>query len=154
MVAAIAVPLPASAELAGPTDEIAVRGDKTLAEFDTWVNDTDGHMVGDGYCVALFEAYAGFLDLATVPGNPVQFMDNAPETEWIHLSSTISPRKGDVAVYNYYSGGAGHVAMVLADTGSTLRVFQQNWPDGSAAHKQDGMTKDHLIGYLRPRNLH
>jgi hypothetical protein len=44
------------------------------------------------------------------------------------------------------------VAIVLADSGGSLTVLQQNY-GGRRYVTQDSVSKSHLLGYLRPKAL-
>jgi hypothetical protein len=135
-------------------EDDAVSAEKTWADVEAWISEWDGKMIGGGECVDLFNSYGAMLGLSHVNGNGWQIYDNAPASQWEKLGEGIVPRHGDVAVWNQAVGhGNGHVAVVIDHSGDTLGVFQQNWPDGTAAHRQAGMSRVDVIGFLRPRNL-
>jgi len=58
--------------------------------------------------------------------------------------------KGDLAVWGpSWGGGFGHIAIVLADQGGSLKTFTQNPGPAQVAT----LSKNGLIGYLRPKGL-
>ena len=136
---------------------------KTIAQLNTWVNDNKGtcftHPQAGG-CKALFAVYTqSFLGHPAVPpGNAKDlYAAVAPGTEyntyWSRFITGSTPQKGDVAIWgSTVGGGLGHVALVLENVSSTtLRVFHQNW-NGACGHKEE-VSKNGIIGYIRPRNL-
>lgn len=105
-------------------------------------------------CVDLFNFYN--RDVVGAPRIGVQgaaqLYAAAPGSHYDKLPAGATPRKGDVAVWGAswpYGGGHGHVAVVLADQGGNIQVLTQN----PGATKIASMTKSHLTGYLRPKNL-
>lgn len=71
-------------------------------------------------------------------------------SKYTKVSASATARKGDIAVWaasRPYSGGYGHVSIVLADKGSKLATFSQN--PGAAQRRDD--SKAHLRGYFRPK---
>ncbi len=105
-------------------------------------------------CVDLFNFYN--RDVVGAPfvsvGYAHQIYDRAP-SQYNRLPASAGAAKGDVAVWTSAlpngTGGAGHVAIVLADLGSSLRLFSQN--PGNA--REITMSKSYLRGYLRPRSI-
>lgn len=104
-------------------------------------------------CVDLFNFYN--RDVVGAPrigvGTAAQLYGVAPASHYEKLPANAGPRKGDVAVWgsSWPYSSAGHVAIVLADQGGNIQVLTQN----PGATKVSSMTKAHLSGYLRPRNL-
>lgn len=104
-------------------------------------------------CVDLFNFYN--RDVVGAPrigvGTAAQLFNAAPASHYLKLSAGTAPRKGDVAVWgtSWPYTSAGHVAIVLGDQGGNISVLTQN----PGATKVASMTKAHLTGYLRPRNL-
>ncbi len=130
------------------------------ADVDAFVGKYNGKSVDyDGMygyqCVDLFNFYN--RDVAGGGFIPVSYAyqlwsASASNTNYDHIGAGAPAFKGDVAIYNSSlpgSGGAGHVAIVLGDLGGNLSVFHQNW-GGAYAHTQT-ISKNHLLGYLRPR---
>ena len=128
---------------------------------DKFVKKWEGRLVGDGQCVALFNVYnsdvvkAGFVSAT----HAYQLYANAPTSKYEKLPASATPRKGDVAIWKAskpYSGGSGHVAIVLRSiSSSTIQTLTQNartkdYPDGSPVVVLNDSTS-HLLGYLRPK---
>jgi surface antigen len=107
-------------------------------------------------CVDLFQYYQRDV----IHGSPMWgdahelWTHPAADTYYAKVSSSATPRKGDVAVWSSslpHSGGAGHVAIVLESiNGSTIRVIEQNSPQGNKTAIDDNSTA-YLLGYLRPK---
>lgn len=68
---------------------------------------------------------------------------------YVGVSRSSAARKGDIATWGAagYGGGWGHVAIVLQDNGSTLRVLTQN----PGPPQIMNLNKNGLDGYLRPK---
>ena len=82
-----------------------------------------------------------------------QLHGSAPSPQYSKLGPSTPAVKGDVAVWgsglSNGTGGAGHVAIVLADQGGSLQILTQN----SGATHIGSMSKAYLTGLLRPKNL-
>lgn len=136
------------------------------AKVDAFVNKYNNKYVDyDGawgaQCVDLFNFYnrdvvgAGWISV----NYAYQLYAAAPSGSYEKLNASATPRKGDVAIWASslpYSGGAGHVAVVLSNVdSSTISVFEQNvWlsnevPNSPSIVKNE--SKAYLIGYLRPK---
>jgi hypothetical protein len=146
-----------SASLTAPSS------DDGPSSVDTFVTNFDGHCVDfDGLygaqCVDLFSYYnRDVVGAAFVSVDYAYQIWNAHDTsKYDQVSASATAHKGDVAIYDSSlpgSGGAGHVAIVLADVnGSTLNVFDQNNPVGACSQVHN-FSKSHLLGYLRPKSL-
>lgn len=106
-------------------------------------------------CVDLFNFYN--RDVVNAPRVGVtyayQLFGAAPAANYTKLGASTPAVKGDVAVWGSGlpngSGGAGHVAIVLADQGGTLSILTQN----PGATRVISFSKSYLTGYLRPKNL-
>lgn len=133
------------------------RVDAFVSAYNGRAVDFDG--VYGAQCVDLFNFYhRDTLGIGAIPWTPYAYQlwtrnDLGPiNSNYDKVSPGAAAQKGDVAVYSSDlpgSYGAGHVAIVLADRGSTLDVFHQNW-GGAYAHTQS-ISKGNLLGYLRPR---
>lgn len=121
-----------------------------------------GSQVGSGQCVALIHTYdsevLGWSESGTPgDGGAHEWWDMYSSkaglsTHYMKVSAGSTARKGDLAVYSTaVGGGYGHIAIVLADNGSSLKVIQQNWTRSLHVSIDSSMTKSHLLGYLRPR---
>lgn len=146
---------------------------------DAFVNQWNGKFakfdnVYGAQCVDLFDFYN--RDVAGAPsrgfGNAYTIYDDASASYYSkHLAgSGYTPVKGDVAIWasnKPYSGGAGHVAIVLGVVNSsTINVLSQNrgYNDGpptpGLTYDKDvnptetiNMSTSYLRGYLHPLNL-
>lgn len=106
-------------------------------------------------CVDLFNFYNRDVIGATraAVSYAYQLYDVYDSSKYTRVSASSAPKKGDVAVYASTtpgSGGAGHVALVLGTSGSSLVVLQQN-ANGRMYVTQDNASKSNLRGYLRPK---
>lgn len=105
-------------------------------------------------CMDLFNFYN--RDVVGAPrvavATAAQVYGAAP-ANYTRLGASAPAVKGDVAVWGSGlpngTGGAGHVAIVLADQGGSLQILTQN---PGATHIAS-MSKAYLTGYLRPKNL-
>lgn len=115
-------------------------------------------------CTDLYRQYNASVigrDLGRVPGDggAHALWDNFTPTmakSYLKVSRYSTPHKGDVAVWSRnlpYSGGAGHVAIVIASTGAALTVAQQNYRGQRYVTVDKNQSKNHLLGYLRPKKL-
>jgi surface antigen len=93
--------------------------------------------------------YASEMFGVRINGNGNQwFANGAASGAFTQVSKDATPQKGDVACWGtFYGGGYGHVAIVIANNGGSLRVLTQN---PGAVH-QDTLQKTGLQGYLRPK---
>ncbi|MEJ9076789.1 CHAP domain-containing protein [Gordonia malaquae] len=127
--------------------------DAFVAQWNGQYAEYDG--ANGAQCVDLFNFYN--RDVVGAPRIGVTYaaelFNAAPGAYYDKLEVGAAPRKGDVAVWGASfpngSGGAGHVAIVLADQGAQIQVLTQN----PGATKIASMTKGHITGYLRPKNL-
>ncbi|MCA9823580.1 MAG: CHAP domain-containing protein [Dehalococcoidia bacterium] len=133
----------------------------TGANVDAFANSYNGRSVDfDGlYGAQCFDLF-NFYNRDVVGGPPITGAFYAKEiwttpstsTSYVKRSASLSPGKGDVAVFDgTLGGGAGHVAIVLDDQGSNLRVVHQNWTPFVTTIAI--VPKVHILGYLRPKNL-
>jgi cell wall-associated NlpC family hydrolase len=68
----------------------------------------------------------------------------------LNLKETI-PQEGDLVIWNKTSSNiAGHIAIVIEATQTTMKVFEQNNPLGTNAHIQD-RNYPNCLGFLRPK---
>lgn len=124
---------------------------------DTWANGVNGRAIDmDGafgaQCVDLANHYHRYCVGASsmVYANGNGWYTAAPANLYTKLGPGYRAAKGDIACWNaFYGGGYGHVAIVLADLGGSLRVMTQN-PGG--AHV-DTLSKQGIQGYLRPNRF-
>ncbi|MFT4294645.1 MAG: CHAP domain-containing protein [Micropruina sp.] len=154
--------------LAASAPQSAAAADMTLDQFvatyDGKYLDVDGVPAGNPYqCVDVFKQY----DRRVIGGDgPPTGGDGGAHEYWDSFTSNLASRylkidrsqsavRGDVAVWARNlpgSGGYGHVAIVLSDSpagSSSLYVLTQN----PGATKRANISKNYLLGYLRPRNL-
>ncbi|SKX55330.1 Uncharacterised protein [Mycobacteroides abscessus subsp. abscessus] len=82
-----------------------------------------------------------------------QLYGSAPSSHYSKLGPSTPAVKGYVAVWGSGlpngTGGAGHVAIVLADQGGSLQILTQN----PGATHIGSMSAAYLTGLLRPKNL-
>jgi len=133
------------------------------ARVNTFVtNHPAGTEVGNGQCVTLIHAYdqgvLGWSESGT-PGDTGahEWWDDFSakpglSAHYTKVAKSAAAKKGDLAVYGpAVGGGYGHIAIVLNDNGDTLKVIQQNWTKSLHVSIDSSMTKNHLLGYLRPK---
>ena len=110
----------------------------------------------DGYygaqCYDLFNYYnRDVVGARPAPGSyAYQIYDSYDTSKYTRVSASSTPRKGDVAVWSSSfpgSQGAGHVAIVLSASGSSISTLTQN--PGPVQVRT--FTKSYLRGFLRPR---
>lgn len=107
-------------------------------------------------CVAIFSHYnyeAVLGDGYSAPGAQDLWLHNT-WTAYDRIPADHTAQRGDVAIWSgtagaYLGGGAGHVAIVLADHGSTISTFSQN-PNPAEVLE---LSKFGVLGYLRPHHL-
>jgi surface antigen len=139
----------ASASSGSGTATAGVAGafDRFMSKYNGVVIDHDGSF--GGQCVDLTMRYASELFGVNVNGNGNQWFGNgAASGAFTQIGAGATPLKGDIACWgSFYGGGYGHVAIVIADGGGSLRVLTQN---PGAVHV-DNLSKQGLQGYLRPK---
>lgn len=127
---------------AGPTDAFVDQWNGKYADYDGLYG---------AQCVDLFNyfnrdvVHARFASVDYA----YQLYDTYDTSKYTKLAANATPRKGDVAIWNSNlpgSGGAGHVAIVLSISGSTLTIFTQN----PGASHIGTLSTAYLRGYLRP----
>ena len=143
--ATTAAPRAGGAAVAGAPG-VAGAFDRFAAKYTGRVVDFDGAF--GGQCVDLTMLYASEVFGVRVNGNGNQwFANGARSGAFTQVSKDATPQKGDIACWGgYYGGIYGHVAIVITDSGGSLRVLTQN-PGG---FHQDTLSKQGLQGYLRP----
>lgn len=143
----------------GPVAGECGGGSDLSARVDAFVNTWNGRYADyDGYygaqCVDLFNYYNRDVVGASWP--PVsyayQLYDTYDTSRYTRLGPGVAPVKGDVAIWGSNfpngSGGAGHVAIVLSATSSTVTVLTQN----PGATQVSEITRSYLRGFLRPNS--
>ena len=133
-----------------PSSSLSSKVDAFVAKWKGRLADFDGYY--GGQCVDLFNYYSRDVIGArfAAVGYAYQLYDTYDSSKYTRLSASTTPRKGDVAIWSSSfpgSGGAGHVAIVLSSSGSSISTLTQN--PGVVQVKT--FTKSHLRGYLRPR---
>lgn len=135
--------------------------------FQDWAKDVSGKVIGSGQCVGLAQDYetrvldGGFLATAGGP-HPGYASDSFEGYSTNGLSSTftkvpagVKAQPGSLAFWAFgtqspgFSAPLSHVAVVLADNGSTLKVMDQN-SMGSSVAAVHTLPKIGLLGYLVP----
>jgi surface antigen len=136
---------------------VAARTDAFVKKYQGKAWDYDGAY--GAQCVDLFSYFnRDVVKAPRVYGNAKDLYKNASSSKYQKLSPSSTPRKGDVAVWSGkkpYSGGYGHVAIVLSDVNkSTIKTLAQNiWIGGRTVTKASVVndSKSYLVGYLRPK---
>lgn len=143
---------PAATAAGGGSGTPAVAGvagafDRFMARYNGRAIDVDGAF--GAQCVDLAKLYAKEIYGVQVSGNGNQwFANGAASGAFYQVGKGSAAMKGDLACWGaFYGGGYGHVAIVIADNGGSLRVLTQN-PGGVHV---DTLSKQGLQGYLRPR---
>lgn len=139
--------------LAAPQASALTSVDGFVAQWNGKYADFDN--AAGAQCVDLFNFYN--RDVVGAPRVGVayaaQLYGSAPSSHYTKLGPSTPAVKGDVAVWGSGlpngTGGAGHVAIVLADQGGSLQILTQN----PGATHVGSMSKAYLTGYLRPKNL-
>lgn len=100
-------------------------------------------------CVDLTQHYTTSLGGPSIYGNGRDWWVAGRESGFFNAISTGSTaHKGDIACWSASMGGGwGHVAIVLQDSGPTLRCLTQNPGPPSILN----LTKNNVTGYLRPK---
>lgn len=137
-----------------PATGLSARVDSFRA---TWIGkraDYDGAY--GAQCVDLFNFYNRDVVKAARPAvsYAYQLWDKYDGSRYTRVGAGSAPKKGDVAIWSSGlpgSGGAGHVAIVLGTSGSSLVVLQQNYR-GQQYVSQNNASKSYLRGYLRPKS--
>jgi surface antigen len=133
------------------TAGVAGAFDRFMAKYNGKVIDHDGAY--GGQCVDLTMRYAKEVFGVNVNGNGNQWFANGAAsgafTAYAVGGAAGEPgKKGDIACWgSFYGGGYGHVAIVIADNGGSLKVLTQN----PGAVNVTNLQKTGLQGYLRPK---
>jgi len=120
--------------------------DRFAAKYTGVAIDADGAF--GAQCVDLAKRYASEMFGVNINGNGNQWYANGGNSgAFTRISAGAAAQKGDIACWgSFYGGGYGHVALVIADNGGSLRVLTQN----PGATHVDTLQKTGLQGYLRP----
>ena len=142
----------------GPVSGIDAQTDAFVGRWNGRYVDVDGVPAGQPYqCTDLFNKFhtevMGGTYVRMGGDGGAKNLWNTTNDQMLSKYTKISPsqaaRKGDVAVWSgesLGSGGYGHVAIVLNDSGSNLSIFTQN----PGAAQVASHSKAHLLGYFRP----
>jgi len=111
------------------------------------VGTTDGNF---GQCTGLVHKYIEKLNLSHFWGDAKDFLNNAPNNEWIKIPNSPEgiPLPGDAIVWD---GEYGHTALFVEGDVNGFTSFDQNYPLGSTPHLQYH-NYDNVIGWLRIKN--
>ena len=121
-------------------------------DFQSWLDDVNGRVIGDGQCVALAEDYiARVCALPAVSTDPTGYagsmFDNGPASNFGQLDASATAMPGYLAVWgNGPFTPLTHVAPVVQDGGAMVKCMSQN---PGPAHYMD-IPKIGLKGYLTP----
>lgn len=117
-----------------------------IAKYNGVAIDHDGAF--GAQCVDLAARYASECYGVNINGNGNQWYQNGRVSGAFHqVGPGDAPENGDIACWgSFYGGGYGHVAIVIADAGSGLKVFTQN----PGPCNITTLSKQGLQGYLRP----
>jgi len=129
------------------TAGVAGAFDRFMSKYNGVAIDADGSF--GAQCVDLTMRYAKEVFGVSVNGNGNQwFANGAASGAFAQVGSGAAAQKGDIACWGtFYGGGFGHVAIVIADNGGSLKVLTQN----PGATHVDTLQKTGLQGYLRPK---
>ncbi|MCS6710772.1 CHAP domain-containing protein [Brachybacterium sp. EF45031] len=135
-----------------PSTTLSAKVDAFVAKYNGKYVDFDGYY--GAQCADLAQQYAREVVGASrfsspVTGGAQDYWTHYDTSKFTRVSAGSTPRKGDVAVWRgaeWNSPKYGHVAIVLADNGSSIKVLSQN----PGATKITTITKSDLLGYLRP----
>lgn len=137
----------ASPSIGGAPAELSAAVDRYVNRVRGLAIDHDGQH--GAQCVDLSMHYTIAMGGPQIYGNGRDWWNTGRASGFYNGIAANDPaRKGDVACWGTTMGGGwGHVAIVLQDQGSTLRVLTQN--PGPPAIRN--LTKNGLDGYLRPK---
>lgn len=138
-----------------------------MLDLQSFTNENTGKSgVGDtpqniGECVGLIEVWNDNLGLPHIWGNAIDLLKNADPSHYDVVYNKLGdtsqfPPDGAIVVlgkpYGQLLDGtyAGHTGISKGSDGNTLRLFQQNDPDGSTPHMKD-YTYDACLGWLIPK---
>jgi hypothetical protein len=121
--------------------------DRFVAKYNGVAIDHDGAF--GAQCVDLAARYSKELYGVNINGNGNQwFANGAASGAYSQVSASATAAKGDLACWgSFYGGGYGHVSLVLADAGGSLKSFTQN----PGPCNITTLSKQGLQGYLRPK---
>jgi hypothetical protein len=118
-------------------------------------------------CVDLADLWCRNLGIETFPGNAGDFeFDSHPDCDWVANTPTGVPPAGSIVVWaksSYWGLPYGHVGvgaqgpklasgLYIAGDPNSFTSFDQNWPLGSAPHRQAHSYND-VAGWLVPRRF-
>lgn len=115
-------------------------------KFNLWPN------IGGPQCMVIFASVNKLLGgpAYSAPGAKDLWDNKALAAGYTQLPPTSVPRFGDIPVWgDTWGDGWGHVAIAILDAGDDVSAFGQN----PTAASTTLLSKDGLLGYLRPKNL-
>lgn len=135
--------------------------DEFIAKYTGKLVDVDGN---GAWCVDIPKVFgvecAGVPSYNLISGNGKDWA--SPSGPWSTYYTQIPARaklqKGDILSWGYPQGVIngvtyGHVGICVEDLGSSVRVFSQRQSSASAAGITITLSKNGLLGALRPKNL-
>lgn len=130
----------------------------SLADF---INKWNGKYVSSrggitGQCVSLAQAWAEANGVGGTPVFPVGAAKDmagarSDAFSWIANTPTNVPQAGDIIVWGTALGQYGHTGVFVSGDANSFVSFDQNFPIGTAAHKQ-WHNYTGVLGWLRLKN--
>jgi hypothetical protein len=115
-----------------------VYGAQCLDEVGQYIQEVHGI---SGWAIARATAYQVWTEFGSIQAN--QYYDKIPNTP------DGVPQEGDIVIWDTSVGTVGHIAAATGEGNtSNFTSFDQNWPGGSACHRQ---SHDYhgVVGWLR-----
>lgn len=106
-----------------------------------------------GQCVSLVQRFAEENGVGGTPVFPVPAAKDMVNIrldafDWIGNTPSNVPQPGDIIVFGTAVGPYGHTSVFEHGDSNSFVSFDQNWPGGSAAHRQDH-NYNGVLGWLR-----
>ena len=125
--------------------------DQFLIKYDGKFVEVTGSPGAENQCVDLANAYLrDVLNHSIVRWtNAKDFPSKLPDFEWIENTPNGLPERGDLLVWQHNE--YGHIAIFLSGNLDSFVSFDQNYPTGSPAHRENhNYIIPRLAGWLRP----
>lgn len=127
-----------------------------LQEF---ITQNQGKLLADqfglykGQCVSLAKQWIRKNKWPMLWGNAIdwQYRGDGKNYKFFKNTASFIPKAGDFAIFSV--GKYGHIGVVVSATVKTMKVFNQNWPHGTATDPATTTSFDYVkpkcVGFLR-----